>query len=69
MIIHAAWHFYHFQGSAYHTRLQSNGDNDRPQTTSDAQQNAIEYDMSSFSPEQLPPTDKHLEAEMQPVIN
>ena len=73
-IVYAAWHFYSFNRSTDRTRLQSNG-NDEPgdlQAIAHAQQN--EYGdtttHTSFIPQQqLPPYSKHLESEMQPVIN
>ena len=62
-IIHVFWHFYRLEGSGDHTRLQSNSNDDHPQTISHAQHD------SSFVPEQPPAYAKHLEAEMQPVMN
>ena len=58
-IVHAAWHFYHCKGSTDHTKLQLNQEDDHAQFVSHVQQD--EY---GFSPEQLPPSTKHLEAEL-----
>ena len=64
-IIHVFWHFYRQKESGDHTRStrQPNNGDDHPQIIMHAQHD------SNYVPEQLPPYAKHLEAEMQPVMN
>ena len=75
-IVHTAWLFYRFDGSADHARLQSHGDAEHSQPIAHAQQNeygpgdtTTTHSMASFVPgQQVPPSyAKHLESEMQPV--
>lgn len=74
-VVHAAWHFYHFGGSTEHTRsLQSNGNDEHSHAIIIAHAEQNEHGDTTphtgFVPEQqLPPYAKHLESEMQPVIN
>ena len=74
-IIYTAWHFYHFDRSTDHARMESSGDNayehSRALPVTPAQQNdttTVPVTHTGFIPEQ-PHYAKHLEAEMQPVIN